>query len=65
MNHLEEYLDATGKSLDTCTDQTIESVHHVVNHRFSNSKYYVKFTDSDKHGEKLFNGIMHVNSYNI
>ena len=23
------------------------------------------FTDSDKQGEKLFNGIMHVNSYNI
>ena len=51
--------------LGHCSDQTIEAVHQVVNQRFLNSKYYIKFTDSDKQGEKLFNGIMHVNSYNI
>ena len=47
------------------SDQTIEAVHQVVNQRFLNWKYYIKFTDSDKQEEKLFNGIMPVNSYNI
>ena len=65
MCHIKNYCEETMKSLGDCSDQTIESLHQVVNSRFTNSKYYIKFSDADKHGEKLYNGIMHVNSYNI
>ena len=65
MEYIADYCHEFGVSLGHCSDQTIEAVHQVVNQRFLNSKYYIKFTDSDKQGEKLFNGIMHVNSYNI
>ena len=65
MEHIADYCHEFGVSLGHCSDQTIEAVHQVVNQRFLNLKYYIKFTDSDKQGEKLFNGIMHVNSYNI
>ena len=65
INHLKEYCMNTGLSLGSCTDQTVESVHQVVNSRFTNSKYYVKCHKSDKHGKKFYEGMMHVNSYNL
>ena len=65
MDHLETYFDETSKSLGECTDQTIEALHQVVNRRFTNSKYYIKYLDSDKHSKKLLDGIMYVNSYKI
>ena len=65
MEHIADYCDEFGVSLGQCSDQTIEAVHQVVNQIFSSSKYYIKFTEHDKQGEKLINGIMHVNSYNV
>ena len=65
IEHIADYCHEFGVSLGQCSDQTVEAIHQAVNQRFLNSKYYIKFTDSDKQGEKLFYGIMHVNSYNI
>ena len=65
MDHLEDYCDLTKKSLGAVSDQTIEALHQVVNRRFNNSKYYIKYLDSKKHSQKLLDGILHVNSYNI
>ena len=65
MKHITEYCHEFGVSLGHCSDQTIKAVRQVVNQWFLNLKYYIKFTDIDKQGEKLFSGIMHVNSYNI
>ena len=65
INQLKEYCVSTGLSLGSCTDQTVESVHQVVNSRFTNLKYYVKYHKSDKHGKKFYEGMMHVNSYNL
>ena len=65
MEHLKDYCQETGNALGACSDQTIEAVHQLVHSRFSRSNYYIKCEESDKHDSKLFNGIMHVNSYNI
>ena len=65
MEHIADYCHEFGVSLGQFSDQTIEAVHQVVNQRFLNLKYYIKFTDSDKQGEKLFNCIMQINSFNI
>ena len=65
INHLKEYCVSTGLSLGRCTDKIVESVHQVVNSRFTNSKYYVKYHKSDKHGKKFYEGMIHVNSYNL
>ena len=65
IDHLQTYLDETSKSLGECTDQTIEALHQVVNRTFTNSKYYIKYLDSEKHSEIFLDGIMHVNSYNM
>ena len=65
INHVKEYCRRTKCSLGSCSDQTIEAVHQVVNNRFSSSNYYIKCTDNDNYAEKLLNGILHVNSYNI
>ena len=51
-DHLVEYIDETQCGLGSCTDQTIEALPQVVNRRFTNSKYYVKYLDSEKHPEK-------------
>ena len=37
----------------------------IVNGRFSNFKYYRKGIERKDHGEKFFQGIMHVNTYNL
>ena len=63
--HLKYYFTETKKSLGYYTDQLVEAMHQFVNKRMSNSNYYVKDIDSDIHGESLFKGINHVNSYNL
>ena len=63
--HLKFYFRVTGKSLGFYTDQLVESMHQWVNKRFTNSNYYVKDITSDIHGEKLFKGVNHLNSYNL
>ena len=64
-DHIEEYVQMTNHGLGYCTDQTIEALHQVVNRRFSSSKYYVKYIESDRHPDQLLRGILHVNAYNI
>ena len=63
--HFEEYIKLTGKPLGYVSDQTVEMCHQIVNNRFTKSNYYVKAVESDKHGENLLRGVLHVNSYNI
>ena len=65
IDHVGEYIEMTGKPLGYITDQTVENAHQLVNNRMEKSNYYVKAIDSDIHGENLFKGIMHVNTYNI
>ena len=54
-----------GKPLGYVSDQTVEMCHQIVNNRFTKSNYYVKAVESDKHGENLLRGALHVNSYKI
>ena len=65
ITHVPQYIHLTGKSLGFVTDQTVENCHQLVNRRMEKSKYYVKALESDTHGENLYRGIMHVNTYNI
>ena len=65
LHHVAQYINMTGKPLGYISDQTIEMCHQIVNNRFKKSNYYVKAIDSDKHGENLYKGIMHVNTYNL
>ena len=64
-DHVKKYCEENKVSLGHYTDQTIEAIHQVVNSRFTASKYYTKFAEHDKHGAKLYCGIIHVNTYNI
>ena len=65
MAHLKDYCNETGKSLGSCSDQTIEAVHQLVNNRFTRSNYYIKCEENEKHPSKMFDGVHHVNSYNV
>ena len=65
IDHVPDYIEMTGKPLGYISDQTIENAHQLVNRRMERSNYYVKAIDSDVHGENLYKGIMHVNTYNI
>ena len=64
VSHL-NVIRVTGKSLGFYTDQLVDSMHQWVNKRFTNSNYYVKDITSDIHGDKLFKGVNHLNSYNL
>ena len=64
-DHVEEYIDESGKSLGFVTDQTVEAAHQIVDKRFKSSGYFVNNVSNPAHGTKLLKGILHVNSYNI
>ena len=44
---------------------TVECMHQYLNKRMQNSHYYVKDLNSELHGEKKLNLLLHVNGYNI
>lgn len=62
-DHLEDYYDETGMSLTRTSDQTIESCHQFVDKVLRRSNYWVKDVLSDKCGQKLYRGILHINGY--
>ena len=64
-DHLEDLLDMTGHGLNTVDDNTVECMHQHLNKRMQNSHYYVKDLNSELHGEKKLNLLLHVNGYNI
>ena len=64
-DHVEEYISKSGKGLGHVTDQTVEALHSALNKRLSSSNYWIKDLESEKHGLKLYRGILHFNSYNI
>ena len=63
--HLEDLLDMTGHGSNTVDDHTVECMHQHLNKRMQNSHYYVKDLNSELHGEKKLNLLLHVNGYNI
>ena len=44
------------------SDQTIEEMHKVIDRRFSNSNFFIKYIESKKRVENLLKGIFHVNA---
>ena len=64
-SHFKFYFQSTGKSLGFYTDQLVEAMHQYTDKRLTQSNYHVKDIHSDIHGEKLYNGINHLNSYNL
>ena len=64
-SHLKFYFQRTGKSLGFYTDQVVEAMHQFTDRRLTRSNYVVKDIQSDIHGEKLLNGIKHINSYKL
>ena len=65
IDHVEDYIDATGHGLGTTIDQIVEACHSQLNKRLVSSNYWVKDLTSEIHGIKLFKAILHFNSYNI
>ena len=65
MDHVEDYVLLTGKGLGKVSDQIVESCHSALNKRLVSSGYHRKNLETDEHGEKMFSGILHFNSYNI
>ena len=65
VDHLPVYFSKFSKTLYGLSDQTVESVHQDFNTRMSASKYIVKNFRSKVHGQKLFRGVIHYNSYNF
>ena len=65
IDHVEDYIDATGHGLGTTRDQMVEACHSQLNKRLVSSNYWVKDLTSEIHGIKLFKAILHFNSYNI
>ena len=63
--HVGDYIKLTGKPLGRTTDQTTEAAHQYLNKRMTLSKYYIKDIQSHRHGLKLYQSILHLNSYNI
>ena len=55
----------TGKGLGIVYDQIVEACHSALNKRLVSSGYHRKNLETDSHGEMLFRGVLHFNSYNI
>ena len=62
---MEDYISKSGKGLGRITDQTVEALHSALNKRLTSSNYWIKDINSEKHGHKLYSGILHFNSYNV
>ena len=65
MEHVGDYIIKTGHGLGKVSDQVVEATHSALNKRLTASKYWIKDLESEKHGYKLFKGILHFNSYNM
>ena len=65
IDHVEDYISKSGKGLGRITDQTVEALHSALNKRLTSSNYWIKDINSEKHGHKLYSGILHFNSYNV
>ena len=65
IDHVEDYISESGKGLGRVTDQTVEALHSALNKRLTSSNYWIKDIGSEKHGHKLYRGILHFNSYNL
>ena len=51
--------------MNEVSDQIVEATHSALNKRLEASKYVIEDVESKKHGEMLFRGIVHFNSYNV
>lgn len=65
MDHLDEYLDLTGKSLAYTSDQHIEATHQRVHRIEKNSNYTRKVKSGMKASLALIRKTRHSNSYNV
>ena len=65
IDHVEDYISETGRGLGHVTDQPVEALHSALSKRLATSNYWIKHLESEKHGQKLYRGIIHFNSYNI
>ena len=65
IDHVDDNISESGKGLGHVTDQTVEALHSALNKRLSSGNYWIKDLDSEKHGHKLYRGVLHFNSYNI
>ena len=54
-----------GKAIGETNDQVIDTVHKWVNKRMTTSMYVVRRTETEAHGEKLLQTVLHENSYNV
>jgi len=63
ISYFHDYYDRTGKSLTRTSDQTVESLHQVVDKIFHRSNYWVKDPTSKMHGRKMLDGVLHIKGY--
>ena len=49
IDHVEDYIDATGHGLGTTSDQMVEACHSQLNKRLVSSNYWVKDLTSEIH----------------
>ena len=64
-DHLEDYLDMTGKGLGQGEDGVVEAMHQFLDKRMRISNYVVKNLESKAHGEKKLKLVLHINGYNL
>ena len=64
LDHLEDYFNETDMTLLKTTDEIVEGFHQIVNKQIKKG-YYVKDFTNPLHGERLFNLICHINTYNL
>ena len=64
LDHLEDYFDETQITLLKTSDEIVESMHQVVYKRLMKG-YNVKDISNPTHGDRLFNLVCRINTYNL
>ena len=64
LDHLEDYFNETNMTLLRTSDEVVENMHQFVFKRLMKG-YNVKDISNPSHGDKLYNLVRHINTYNL